>query len=301
MNINDDGTITDIDLVDGVDLSAFADDVADHHGDHGVGGNLDSKSETVYGPSDTFKTSSDGTDDTATWEGATVSPNPRSHHHASGTYATNSTTLGTGITPTGGYVDVTDNGDVECKTVDGVCPKDLHEKYRLHKHGLTGNSESVTPSAISMVGNSGRTYFHVSNSSDGSSPYWASGIQTDTAPHSHGVGSLEMAAPGGTAPSASGSYVDLDADNNRIVLNGNVNDVDVDAFKTRYDTNAGGSHQHQGSGSSGLGGGTSSLMRAGGTAVYFETSSGWKQITVYVNSAGGAQHNHAATGLYTTI
>ncbi len=299
MNINDDGTITDVDLVDGVDLTALATTVGNHHASHSVVGNIDDKEESVHVETYTFHTSGDGTDDDAVWETAKPSPDKRSHHHSAGTYSANSTTQSTGIAPAGTYVDVTDAGNVECKTVKAVCPKDLWAKYQNHKHGLSGKSGSTTPTQLSMVGDSNRTYFHVSASSSGSSPFWSTVI-TQLGSHDHDPGGLELGSTGaGLAPTAVGSYVDLDADNNRIVLDGNVNGVDVSAFDAHVQTFGGASTngRHQGTGESAEGGATSSQLFAGGADTWFDTTSGWVRAYVYVNTSSGAMHKHGGTGL----
>lgn len=288
--------ITSVGLVAGVNLTTLAALVASHHDKHTIWGNIDSRSETIYVDTYTFRTSSDGVDDEAIWETAKASPASRSHHHAVGSYYASSTIQSTGITPV--TTDITINKlGIVCRLIKAVCPKDLWAKYQNHRHKIDGTSESVTPSALGMVGNSGNTFFRVSYSSSGSSPFWST-VSTGTAAHSHGPGSLELGATGaGAAPTSVGTFVEIDGDD--IDLDGNVNGVDVDAFNahllTYGGTNTNG--RHQGTGESALGGATSSQLRAGSSDTWFETTSGWVRAYVYPNSSGGAQHTHAASGL----
>jgi hypothetical protein len=299
-----DGVITLSGTVDGVDFAALRADVISHG--HGVAGNVDDTTETIsIDDAGDFEVaeSSSPTDDDINIEAAEAYPSTRTHGHTVGTLAEDGTNTSTALSPSGTETTLTGtNGNVTCRTIDGYAPEVVWDEYKDHDHDLTGDTGETEPSALSIRGVSGPTwkYFRIASDSSGTGAVFEE-VNTATAGHTHSAdhpsATIKLKVLGaGSAPTASGGEVnwgpnDLDTD-------GNVNGVDISAFKTQFDTATAGNHRHQGAGITGPGGATLSTLRgiSSGKTFFSDGAGNWRQVQV--EASPGSAHTHGGTGIY---
>jgi len=291
----DEGVIALDSTVDGVDFAALRADTRDN--DHTVGGRTSTVTETLSVTSRNFKTASDSGGSNQQTEGAVADPNSRNHSHTPGSLATNSTSGSTALTPSGVVVEINGvDGNIECRTIDGYAPEVEYDWYRNHYHGFSGTTADASFSPVEAKGSSGNTWFWGYTDADPTEKWMQLSTDTAGATHTgHGAGSLRYAAlndPVGCAGPENG-VVSVDGDGGTIALGGNVNDIGIAEFKTRYDT-----HSHVGNttGNSDTGGGGSAVLRnkATNSAAWLDNGSGSFDRAYIIPSP--SPHSHTASG-----
>jgi hypothetical protein len=291
--------------VDGVDLAALKTDVEGH--DHTVGGNVASATETLPicdtdgTPLSCHCAKAGGAD--ARYEQGIGGTGSRTHNHAasdgSGALTTSVTYASTGMSPKTDNEIIFDHtvGDITCDLIDGVAPEVLWDEYDDHYHTLTGETAYTEMPGLQAYGNSGTDYawFWVSDSSDGSSPYWTQ-LFTNSGQHRHTANTLqtavEDAGSGAGSDDAGDPKITVDHTTGNLALKGDVNGIGIAQFHAAYDA-----HQHTG-GAGGQTGtntgnaGKAQLRAAGTTDVWVDTSAGWKWPYIYPSD-----HYHAGSTL----
>ena len=186
--------------------------------------------------------------------------------------------------------------------MDGYAPEDIWALYKDHDHDMTGSTGSTSPSALSICGVSGTSwnYFRIASDGTGTGAVFER-VATDTAGHTHSAdhaaATIKLNDLGaGAAPSAAGSVASFGTAN--ITTDGNVNGVDVSAFKTEFDSATAGNHRHQGTGITGPAGADTSRLRgtSSGKTFFSDGAGSWRQVDVEADP--GASHTHNATGMY---
>lgn len=234
------GVITLSGTVDGVDLAALALVAVDH--DHVLSGNVSTVASGAMALRGTdgatsFNTASDSA---GTGAGYRTASGSDSHVHGKGTLISDVETANTALSPkTDGKITVaSSSGDLVCDTIDGVAPEVLYDRFDGHWHTVTGSTASTTLPGVSIVASNGYTYFRVADDGNGTNPVWAL-VSCNPGAHSHANSNIALSAF--SAGSGAGSndagepkFAVASATGN-ISLRGDVNDIGIAQFKTKYD------------------------------------------------------------------
>lgn len=276
------GVITPSGTVDGVDLAALAAVVVNH--DHKLTGNVSTVDSgamalTGEGGQTTFNTAKDnaGTD-----PGYRQASGSDSHTHGVGTLATDVETASTDMSAkTDGEVTVDPaTGDLVCDTIDGVAPEVLYDKFDGHWHTVTGSTASTDLPSDQIVASNGYTYFRVADDANGTNPVWAE-VTSFHGAHSHANNNIALAAysagSGAGTNDAGTDKFTVDPATGNIALKGDVNDIGIAQFKTKYD----GHTAHARTGTTEEKAASAAQVGLGTSKLYFQVgTSTWVKATI---------------------
>jgi len=297
--------------VDGVDLAQLELDVEDH--DHITGGSVNNATETltiadVNGNAVAVLTAADQYGYNAQNEQGYGGSGSRTHNptvnDTPGTLVTDVTQAPTGLSPKTdgdivlGFQDGNQagavNGDILCDLIDGMAPEVLWDEYDDHYHSTLGYADYETLPAVQAYGNSGNSWFWVSRSSGGSSPYWAQ-LHALGGAHNHTEGPLvssgdDRGSGAGSDDAGDTNKVVVDHATGNISLKGDVNGIGIAQFKTAFDA-----HTHaSGAGSSGAKYLPAILRDVADDFAIWALKDGVTWLRIYIDPG---THSHGGSGL----